>query len=936
MKRRILSILALLWTVMVTAGDVTPEKALDEASRFLQQTGKKRAVADLTVTGRVDGLYLINVKDGQGFVVVSGDDRTAPVLGYSLSGSLDPDKMPPNMRAWLQGYADEIAGLGADETPKKTRPATRASAVKKPITPLVKTRWNQDAPYNDNCPLYDGVNHAATGCVATAMAQVMYYHQYSDMKAGLPAYSTDFQGAPCIAVGALEATTFDWANMQLTYDGSETAAQNAAVAKLMQYCGASVRMSYGRESSSNTSVVFDALKNVFGYNTSARLVVRSLCTYSDWIELIYHELSEGRPVVYGGQSSGGGHEFVCDGYQGEDYFHINWGWGGLSDNYFKLSALDSDQQGIGGSSSSDGYHYGQDAVVGIQRPEDTGSVLDITFTAPNLTANSISCADAVVTGQEVAITLNITNNAAKDYSGDIRLGYNSGSGWRLLAGGVFTIPAGETRDCTINTTFNAAGTYGLAFFYPNTQGNYNSSGAVLKTVMVSDIESTSDVDLTVGLPSVEHSEQLGYYNSGNPVFNLYGTVFNGTLTIANNTADNYSGVFQIDLYDMDGYRLMGRTASAITVMAGGSTQLRINASGLESGKNYDLSCIYLKADATSGWISCGYFICNPAIITTDATGNTTYSPPADTYDVPASATSVDLTGAGVTTVNMNDNPNTLYILGADDNVPSGLTNVITGDGSGGYSAASITLTDGYSFSSPVDFTAGYVVFNYHFTRGADGTNGWNTIILPFNVTSVTADGTPIDWFHSGSDNGKQFWLKQFVGDAPGVVNFDYVSDGMEANTPYIVAFPGNHWGSEYDLSNKTIRFVGQNVDVHMNGGITSVTGGNYRFIGSTLQDATNNIYGINAAGNQFVLGNGSSPFRAYFKPGLFDASLSRLAIRGADGTTDIREAIRPSADGDDELFDLTGRRVQSPAKGIYIRHGRKVIITDFKRYSDKR
>jgi hypothetical protein len=286
-----------------------------------------------------------------------------------------------------------------------------------------------------------------------------------------------------------------------------------------------------------------------------------------------------------------------------------------------------------------------------------------------------------------------------------------------------------------------------------------------------------------------------------------------------------------------------------------------------------------------------------------------------------------MTGAGVTSVTKNSNPNTLYILGSSDAVPEGLTNVVRFNGTT-YSASSITLTDGYNFASPVDFTATNIVFNYTFTKGADGSKGWNTIMLPFDVKSVTADDVAIDWFHNSGETGKQFWLKEFVSDEPGVVNFDFVSGTtMKANTPYIVAFPGDHWGAAYNLSTKAIKFVGEtNTTVHKSDAVSSVTGANYRFIGNTLTDAANNIYTINDDGDKFVAGNGSAPFRAYFKPGIFDPTLGSLGIGSGGETTGIETMSEVRGVMSDVWYDLQGRRVENPTKGVYIKNGRKVVI----------
>ena len=925
MKRTILLFLSVMMTVIMTAGEVTPQQALQQAQKFLQQTpsGMKRSQAEvpqLKMAGRVSGLYVFNAEQNQGYVIVSNDDRTAPILGYSETGTLDPDNMPCNMRAWLQGYADEIAWLNehniqptASQNPRRT-----ASAVKAPIAPLVKTHWDQGSPYNDNCPEYESDNKAVTGCVATAMAQVMKYHEYANMTGDIPGYDTDFQGSSCIAVSTLTATSFDWGNMLNDYTNSATDTQKSAVAKLMQYCGASVKMHYGSVSSSNTTEVVTALKTYFGYNSTAQMAVRSLYTYNEWIELIYNELKQNRPVVYGGQSSGGGHEFVCDGYQGEDYFHINWGWGGMSDNYFKLSALDSDHQGIGGSSSTDGYHYGQDAVVGVQKPSDEGTVLNISTHLLDLSVTAISGPTSATAGQEVTYTLTVANNASLDYSGDIYLGIKYGDSepysYGLLSGDLFNIPAGGSKDCAIKTTFESAGTYKLVFFWPNDQGSYSTYGDVLTTVTVSSGKPrTSDLDLTTTIKQIET-------RSDN---NFYGTTLKGVLTVSNPSTDyDFEGYYE---WMVDGVAMVFDSKHTY-IPAGGSIDVPFEASGRTINTNYPLQVCYLRNSDWTDWNVLATLTCKPAIVTIDASGSKTVLQPTNSYTVPDNVVSVEMTGAGVTSVTKNSNPNTLYILGSSDAVPAGLTNVVRFNGTT-YSASSITLTDGYNFASPVDFTATNIVFNYTFTKGADGSKGWNTIMLPFDVTSVTADDVAIDWFHDSGETGKQFWLKEFVSDEPGVVNFDFVSGTtMKANTPYIVAFPGDHWGAAYDLSTKAIKFVGEtNTTVHKSDAVSSVTGANYRFIGNTLTDATNNIYTINDDGDKFVAGNGSAPFRAYFKPGIFDPTLGSLGIGSGGETTGIETMSDVRGMMSDVWYDLQGRRVENPTKGVYIKNGKLFI-----------
>ena len=489
MRKLFTLLLALFCFTGIWAEDVTEEQALEQALDFLANqttaSGRPRhaqgTTPQLSLASKVSGLYVFNVKDEGGYVIVSNDDRTIPVLGFSENGKFDANNMPDNMKAWLQGYADEIAWLKQNNItttgPKKVRSKVGSHSTTA-VAPLCTSTWYQDAPYNNQCPTYNswsGSGRSATGCVATAMAQVMYYHKWPETTTkAIPGYITYSYS---MNLSSLPVTTFDWANMIDDYSGSYTTAQGTAVATLMKYCGYSVQMDYGPESGAYTEDVATALIKYFDYNANTtQFVNRSSYTYANWTDLIYHEVANSRPVVYGGMSTGGGHEFVCDGYKyqsGTDFFHINWGWGGMSDNYFVLSALDPDQQGIGGSSSTDGFHYGQDAVIGIQKSTDNGSIADISPNVINLVLNSITfSSNPSEPGAEVNVIFNVTNNSSDDYDGDLWLYLNYEGEFYPIDLQSFVIPAGETQDCIIPYTPEEADTYEFAFGYINAKGEY--------------------------------------------------------------------------------------------------------------------------------------------------------------------------------------------------------------------------------------------------------------------------------------------------------------------------------------------------------------------------------------------------------------------------------------------------------------------------------
>ena len=383
-RAALLMVLFAMSSFSVYAEEVTAADALQKAqdfanSHFARKGGapKSKPASQIKAIGQVSGLYVFGLSDTGGFVIVSNDDRTTPILGYSDNGTIDPNNMPDGLRYMLDGYKEQIALLGDAEVPSR---ANRASA-RTDIKPLITTKWNQGAPYNNYCPEIDG-DHTLTGCVATTMAQLMYYHYARN---GFSATSTAILGYSLTAknkaeenvnvdVPGLSATSFDWEAMTDTYTSSSTGESADAVAKLMQYAGTSLFMMYGLNSSETYSEAIPyALKTYFGFDGGIQHCYRKNYSYDAWVSLIYSELAAGRPVALGGQCSGGGHSFICDGYKYEneaDYFSINWGWGGGGNGFFLLSLLSPYKNGYCGLSRDDGFSWGQDAVIGIQRSVD--------------------------------------------------------------------------------------------------------------------------------------------------------------------------------------------------------------------------------------------------------------------------------------------------------------------------------------------------------------------------------------------------------------------------------------------------------------------------------------------------------------------------------------------------------------------------------------
>ena len=391
--KAIIPAIALLGAIASNAATLTPDEAL---ARVMKESDAMRAPARAVVaqprlihtTVGDDGepaVYIFTTDSREGSIVVSADDVAAPLLGYCDTPA--DGELPTELRWWLGQYAAEIEAARSGDAPRYVEPAApKATATRKAIAPLVNTRWDQGAPYNNDCPSVSqsviGNGKAPTGCVATAMAQVMKYF-------GWPAKGTG-TGSATVSGGSQQSmnlnVTFDWSNMTDTYaEGSYTATQASAVALLMKACGYSVAMNYTTSASgAQSTAIPGALINNFGYDSGAALYRRDYYGRDEWEEMIYNNLANVGPVIYTGASNvGGGHAFVCDGYSADGYFHFNWGWSGMSDGYFLLSMLKPTNLGTGAGNGD--YTNNQGALLGIKPSDGTDSPRKYTFCIDELT-----------------------------------------------------------------------------------------------------------------------------------------------------------------------------------------------------------------------------------------------------------------------------------------------------------------------------------------------------------------------------------------------------------------------------------------------------------------------------------------------------------------------------------------------------------------------
>ncbi len=380
-KSAYLGLTLLMSTLPSMAEVITPQQAIDRA--FMADKGKLRTLTpnrhqDLRLVKTVEAssqpaVYLFSAEESSCFYVMPADDCiSSTILGYGEAFVSDDNGLPPAFVDWIEDYADQIAWQREHQSDTKY---LVKSVNRQPIAPLISTKWSQSAPYNAKCPM-DGSSLSVTGCVATAMAQVMKYHNWPVRGTGSNTYTSNGKTLSL----DFSTITFDWDNMLDKYDGtSDPAVNREAVAELMYACGVSVNMDYSSSASGAvTANVATALSTYFGYDKGAVFYNREFYGIAEWEDMVYGQLEKFGPVQYSGRNSEGGHSFVCDGYNSDGFFHINWGWGGLSDGYFKLTALDPDSQGIGGSSS--GYNINQGMVANICKAGEGSGTLSPKFT----------------------------------------------------------------------------------------------------------------------------------------------------------------------------------------------------------------------------------------------------------------------------------------------------------------------------------------------------------------------------------------------------------------------------------------------------------------------------------------------------------------------------------------------------------------------------
>lgn len=583
MKKNFLLLLSLmlLLSVSAIAGPRSYQQAKAIAQRQAAMLGiemdaevaaSAKAAPRMSVSSAVSPsatcYYVFANGEDKGFTIVSGDDRMPEVVGYSAQGTYDPDHLPANYVGFMKAYQETVEALlkgdaqvsGGLAEVRQWRAERAGTAAVAPLLDGIK--WDQREPYNNMCPLYKGTNRSVTGCVATAMAQVMMYYQYpKELKATIKAYTAKSYGIqiPEISSGA----TYDWDNMLPDYSKSDyNSAQADAVAKLMYHCGAAVKMDYGPSSRANVTPTI--LATYFGYDADLMQdLTRTVFTLQQWMTLIDNELKAKRPILYSGQASDEGHEFVCDGSDGKGLYHINWGWGGYQDGYFDLTILQPTKGGAGSGSAVDGYNRNCSMIIGIA--PDNGKVDEPLASYPQIMSinQNAQCGITWTKTTRANVSDNFlaeattcfANQSTSDFIGYFAYGIKKGNGsivpvsnysrqWNMPK----VLPDGRTYgtyDQNPTLTINYPFPMGINVIYPiysSDTKNWHVCSFYNNQPFIINVDATKLTPVTTPLAATVTAEDGLYTGMTNPLTvtftNSMDMEFNGLVNIYTNTKDN--------------------------------------------------------------------------------------------------------------------------------------------------------------------------------------------------------------------------------------------------------------------------------------------------------------------------------------------------------------------------------------------------------------
>lgn len=957
MKRSLwITYLLVLCSCCLSAAPITKEQAARKASDFVAVRGKhigskpqlayqSSKLSSTPNTPATDSyLYVFNIGDNDGFVMVGGDNDSPNILGYSDQGKFEASEMPENLKSWMESYEEQMAYAHENGIPTaKHAPQQQVSHV---VTPLLTSKWSQREPYNLDCFTATGAQ-AVTGCAAVALAQVMYYFKWPrTATTTIPAYGS---------WSSLPATTFDWSNMKDAYTGTliDDSKSCEAVANLVHYCAHAQATTFGASSSPGTvTYCGKALNTYFGYQNPVSRVYRYDYDLSQWEKILLEELDHGRPIIYGGNTSKGtGHAFVIDGYDGQGMYHINWGWGGLADGYFYLDVLNPSFQGTNASMGTGGYTIKQYAFIGINP-----TVIDDWETESGIKLTSLVLVDKqkkVISEGVTSISYTPSKGLMGVYLYNVIINTGRAAGYDV---GVGLYQDGTLVDILKNKTnftgYSTNGTISLSSFGKNLEdGEYiikivnresgkeewlpclqsdlnyceltlsNGTAKVelvnekqVTDLKVNSLEQVIDNDLNakqlianvVNQGNTDFASPLylfandslvsyesiylapnedrnirfvfkinaGTYRikmttdaSGNNVIynkssmkltdsgtlpkltivssevknisgdTMYGSLIDGNLVLRNGTSKDYQYNINVRLSIYKGsYYTNINSGIPVHIPAGKTVTVPFSYPVAVGDKFYitifDPKNTYVKTEPAT---------VAPGFITWTGTGERTASAITSSITVPSTAVAAsfeEITDLSTVTITPNSNPNTLYYIRNDATVP---TSIKTKNVVKSYEANTIKLSASYDYYVPKRFKATTITYTRTPSLACNGTKGWQTITLPFQVQTVKSSSTAVTW--TTPEHEGNFWLRELRYDRDDKLYFSDVTTWI-ANTPYLIGVPSG-------LKGKSLALSASNVYV-MESASSKIQTSNYAFVGTTATITPKNSYVLNSAGTAFT------------------------------------------------------------------------------------
>ena len=606
--------------------------------------------------------FIFNNTAGKGFVIMAADDCVTPILGYSYENNFDDGELPPNFKAWLDGYAEQIhaaTAMKAQATEEirtdwecLRQSKTLPIKTEKAVSPLVQTKWNQNPYYNDQCPYdYNAGARTVTGCVATAMAQIMKYWSYPEHGLGNHSYVPSSHPEYGTLYVDFSSATYQWSNMPNSINSA-----NSAIATLMYHCGVSVDMMYGIPAApdyGSAAYIIDnggdhacaeiAFKTYFDYKSSLHGVKKNDYSDSQWIGVLKNELDNGRPMLYGGFGNSGGHAFVCDGYNNSNYFHFNWGWGGNYNDYFYINSLNP---------STYNYSQNQQALIGIEPNQSGGGGGGTTGFALSYYSSPVMSETEYWFYDDISVYAEVANRGDENFSGYIGAGI-----FKKEANGDYvflkvmkywdrTSSPLQPGKYVYGNLESAAGppylpgSYGLAMLYSLDSELWNFidrkeyNDAFFDIIYEQDIETYSDFQIMTG------------------DYLYYGTNATVNVDIWNSGNEDFYGKFRVNLADLDGNWVQ-------------NIQIIDCSNGLEAGFHYNngldftgqitvepgsyyMELAYQRSDETQWYYAGAYAFQNPVRV--EVVAATVYSDPYEANNTASNAYRLpcNITGNSVT------------------------------------------------------------------------------------------------------------------------------------------------------------------------------------------------------------------------------------------------------------------------------------------------